>query len=150
MRALLGALGMAIVAFIAYLTPPVSGITRVLLGLLSAVALGFVWRWPQLERQLAAAEEAAGAGRAGTESASARPAGPRASDLALGFVTGFFDTLGIGNFAPTTAVLKFTRRIPDEDMPGTLNVGHALPVLTEALIFIAAIVVDPGECRAGS
>ena len=26
---------------------------------------------------------------------------------------------------------------------GTLNVGHALPVLTEALIFIAAIVVDP-------
>ncbi len=69
--------------------------------------------------------------------------GPRAFDFALGFVTDFFDTLGIGNFAPTTAALKFTRRLPDEDIPGTLNVGHALPVLTEALIFIAAIVVDP-------
>ncbi|HEY2035718.1 MAG TPA: sulfite exporter TauE/SafE family protein, partial [Steroidobacteraceae bacterium] len=69
--------------------------------------------------------------------------GPRPFDLAVGFITNFFDTLGIGNFAPTTAALKFTRRIADEDIPGTLNVGHALPVLTEALIFIAAIVVDP-------
>ena len=128
LRVLIGALGIAIVAFIAYLTPAVSGITRVLLGLLSAVTLWFVWRWPQLEQRLAP---------------TARPATPRAFDLALGFVTDFFDTLGIGNFAPTTAALKFTRRIPDEDIPGTLNVGHALPVLTEALIFIAAIVVDP-------
>ena len=127
LRALLGALGIAIVAFIAYLTPPVSGITRILLGLLSVTTLWFVWRWPQLEHRLAAAPAAA----------------PRIFDVALGFVTDFFDTLGIGNFAPTTAALKFTRRIPDEDIPGTLNVGHALPVLTEALIFIAAIVVDP-------
>ena len=44
---------------------------------------------------------------------------------------------------PPTAALKFTHRTPDEDIPGTPNVGHALPVLTEALIFIAAIVVDP-------
>lgn len=133
LRALLAALGIAIVALIAYLTPPVSSITRVLLGLLSALTLWFVWRWPQLERRLAGAEQ----------SISAGPAGPRAFDFALGFVTDFFDTLGIGNFAPTTAALKFTRRISDEDIPGTLNVGHALPVLTEALIFIAAIVVDP-------
>jgi uncharacterized membrane protein YfcA len=128
LRVLLGAMGIGIVAFIAYLTPAVSGITRALLGLLSAVTLWFVWRWPQLEQRLAPA---------------AQPAGLRPFDLALGFVTDFFDTLGIGNFAPTTAALKFTRRIPDEDIPGTLNVGHALPVLTEALIFIAAIVVDP-------
>jgi uncharacterized membrane protein YfcA len=128
LRVLLGVLGVAIVAFIAYLTPAVSGITRVLLGLLSAVTLWFVWRWPQLEQRLAPAAQATS---------------PRPFDLALGFITDFFDTLGIGNFAPTTAALKFTRRIPDEDIPGTLNVGHALPVLTEALIFIAAIVVDP-------
>jgi len=128
LRVLLGVLGVAIVAFIAYLTPAVSGITGVLLGLLSAVTLWFVWRWPQLEQRLAPAAQAAS---------------PRPFDLALGFFTDFFDTLGIGNFAPTTAALKFTRRIPDEDIPGTLNVGHALPVLTEALIFIAAIVVDP-------
>ena len=127
LRASIGALGLTIVALIAYLTPPVSGITRVLLGLLSVVTLWFVWRWPQLEQRLG----------------GAHGAGPRAFDIALGFVTDFFDTLGIGNFAPTTAALKFTRRLPDEDIPGTLNVGHALPVLTEALIFIAAIVVDP-------
>jgi uncharacterized membrane protein YfcA len=133
MRALLGALGMAIVVLIACLTPHVSAITRALLGLLSVVTLWYVWRWPQLEQRLADAGAATPAG----------PARPRPFDLALGFVTNFFDTLGIGNFAPTTAAIKFTRRTSDEDIPGTLNVGHALPVLTEALIFIAAIVVDP-------
>ena len=126
-RALLGGLGLAIVGLTAYLSPAASGSTRAVLGLLAAVTLWYVWRWPQLERQLAP-----GTG-----------ARPTPFDLAVGFVTNFLDTLGIGNFAPTTAALKVTRRLADEDIPGTLNVGHALPVLTEALIFIAAIVVDP-------
>lgn len=157
-RVLLGALGVAIVALILSLTPPPSGITRVLLGLLSVVTLWFVWRWPQLEQRLAAQEEKHGTGSvskpchspsmaavppARASSAGARRFAPRPFDFAVGFVTNFFDTLGIGNFAPTTAAIKFTRRIPDEDIPGTLNVGYALPVLTEGLIFIAAIVVDP-------
>jgi len=151
LRTLLGALGIAIVALIAGLTPHVSGFTRAVLGLLSAVTIWYVWRWPQLEQRLAA-EEAQPTGGMGSPPAShvgpaAAPvsgsARPKPFDLAVGFVTNFFDTLGIGNFAPTTAALKFTRRIPDEDIPGTLNVVHALPVLTEALIFIAAIVVDP-------
>ena len=141
MRALLGALGIVIVALIAWLTPAVSGMTRALLGVLSVVTLWFVWRWPQLEQRLAAAQTPAGTAPSGA--APPGPAGPRPFDLAVGFITNFFDTLGIGNFAPTTAALKFARRISDEDIPGTLNVGHALPVLTEALIFIAAIVVDP-------
>jgi uncharacterized membrane protein YfcA len=136
MRALLGGLGIAIVAFIAWLTPAVSGMTRALLGLLSGVTIWFVWRWPQLEQKLVSARPPAP--EAGSRGFATRP-----FDLAVGFVTNFFDTLGIGNFAPTTAALKFARRISDEDIPGTLNVGHALPVLTEALIFIAAIVVDP-------
>jgi uncharacterized membrane protein YfcA len=151
LQVLLGGLGIAIVALIAWLTPAVGGMTRALLGLLSAVTLWFVWRWPQLEQKLAAAGESTHAGRGAATLPSAAPAGPLSAgparpgafDLAVGFVTNFFDTLGIGNFAPTTAALKFTRRIADEDIPGTLNVGHALPVLTEALIFIAAIVVDP-------
>ena len=153
MRALLGALGIAIVALIAWLTPAVSGMTRALLGLLSVVTLWFVWRWPQLEQRLAARVESTGTRKidvpallpagALASGAAVGLAGPRPFDLAVGFITNFFDTLGIGNFAPTTAALKFTRRISDEDIPGTLNVGHALPVLTEALIFIAAIVVDP-------
>jgi len=62
--------------------------------------------------------------------------------LLLGFVTNFFDTLGIGSFAPTTAVFKLRRMVPDEKIPGTLNAGHTLPTVTQALIFIAIISVD--------
>lgn len=60
----------------------------------------------------------------------------------LGFVTNFFDTLGIGSFAPTTAVFKLRRMVADEKIPGTLNAGHTLPTVTQALIFIAIISVD--------
>jgi len=62
---------------------------------------------------------------------------------AVGFVTNFFDTLGIGSFAPTTSLFKFFRMTPDEKIPGTLNVGHALPTIVEALIYITVIGVDP-------
>lgn len=137
LRALLGAWAVAIVGLTAFLTPAVSSTTRVVLGLLAAVTLWYVWRWPQLEQRLNTAESA----RGGPAPDGLRR--PGVFDLSVGFITNFLDTLGIGNFAPSTAALKFTHRIPDEDIPGTLNVGHALPVLTEALIFIAAIVVDP-------
>jgi uncharacterized membrane protein YfcA len=63
-------------------------------------------------------------------------------DIAIGFITNFFDALGIGNFAPTTAAFKLLKRIPDEEIPGTLNAGHTLAVLVEAFIFIAAVAVD--------
>jgi uncharacterized membrane protein YfcA len=68
---------------------------------------------------------------------------PRAEAVLLGAVTNFFDTLGIGSFAPTTAWLKLRRMIPDSFMPATLNAGHALPTVAQALIFIAAVKVDP-------
>jgi uncharacterized membrane protein YfcA len=57
-------------------------------------------------------------------------------------VTNFFDTLGIGSFAPTTAFFKFLRLVDDKAIPGTLNVGHALPVVTQAVIFITVIQVE--------
>ena len=60
-----------------------------------------------------------------------------------GFVTNFFDTLGVGSFAPTTSMYKLLRLVPDERIPGTLNAGHALPTVAQALIFIAAVSVDP-------
>jgi uncharacterized membrane protein YfcA len=63
--------------------------------------------------------------------------------LGTGFVTNFFDTLGIGSFAPTTAVFKFFKIVPDRLIPGTLNVGHTLPTIAEAFIFTAVIAVDP-------
>lgn len=64
-------------------------------------------------------------------------------DFAIGFVTNFFDTLGIGSFAPTTSLFKFFKLVPDEKIPGTLNVGHTPPTIVEALAFIALINVDP-------
>lgn len=67
----------------------------------------------------------------------------RVSDTALGFVAQFFDTLGIGSFATTTATLKLWRRVSDEQIPGTLNAGYALPTIAQALIFVAAVTVDP-------
>ncbi|NQU49625.1 MAG: TSUP family transporter [Planctomycetes bacterium] len=68
---------------------------------------------------------------------------PSWAQLAIGFVTNFFDTLGIGNFAPTTSIFRFTRMVPDEDIPGTMNVGHTLPVVVEAFIYITIVQVLP-------
>ena len=68
---------------------------------------------------------------------------PKPLELAIGFVTNFFDTLGIGSFAPTTSMFKLWRLVPDERIPGTLNVGHTPPTITEAAIFIAIVSVAP-------
>jgi uncharacterized membrane protein YfcA len=91
----------------------------VALGIFTA---GWVWVWFQ------------GKGRA--------PGVPTLFELLLGFGTNFFDALGIGSFAPTTAIFKFRRMVPDEKIPGTLNVGHSLPTLAEAFLFIAFVNVD--------
>jgi uncharacterized membrane protein YfcA len=61
---------------------------------------------------------------------------------AIGFITNFLDALGIGSFATTTAAFKARQIVPDERIPGTLNVGHAIPTVVEALIFITIIKVD--------
>src|SRR5689334_20353151 len=61
---------------------------------------------------------------------------------AIGFFANFFDTLGIGSFATTTSAFRFTKTVDDRLIPGTLNVGHALPTVAEALIYIAIIEVD--------
>ena len=63
--------------------------------------------------------------------------------VGLGVVTDFFDTLGIGSYAPTTAWIKFRKLVPDSYIPATLNVGHCLPSIAEALIFITLVHVDP-------
>jgi uncharacterized membrane protein YfcA len=84
-----------------------------------------------------AAQSAAGAAPQVKEAGAPTPA-----HLGLGLVTNFFDTLGIGSFAPTTAVYKFFKMVPDNLIPGTLNVGHTLPTITQAFIYTAAIDVD--------
>ena len=100
---------------------------RILLAILAALAAFVAWRWFVSER-----------GRVRTESAN-----PGVLRLAIGFVTNFFDTLGIGSFAPTTAAFKFRRVVPDETIPGTLNVGHMLPTVAQGLIFIGVVRVGP-------
>jgi len=68
---------------------------------------------------------------------------PSLALVAIGFVTNFFDTLGIGSFATTTTTFKMLRLVPDEHIPGTMIVGHSLPVVAQALIFIAVVQVEP-------
>src|SRR4051794_6281838 len=45
--------------------------------------------------------------------AIAKRAVPLPEAVALGAIVSFFDTLGIGSFAPTTAWLKFRKLVPD-------------------------------------
>ena len=56
--------------------------------------------------------------------------------LGLGFFTDFLDTLGIGSFATTTAVVRLFHMVEDENIPGTLNVGHTIPTMLECVLFI--------------
>ncbi len=62
---------------------------------------------------------------------------------AASLIANFFDTLGIGSFAPTTAYLKLRNILPDELIPASLIVGYAIPTGVEALIFIKGVSVNP-------
>lgn len=95
----------------------------VLLGIFGAVYLIGWWRMGQ--RHVA------------RDGAKPTPAG-----LLIGFVTNFFDTLGIGSFATTTTAFHHMRMVDDRVIPGTLNVGHTLPTIAQAFIYIAIIQVD--------
>ena len=53
----------------------------------------------------------------------------------IGVVANFFDTLGIGSFAPSTTMFKVTKSVDDVLIPGTLNVGDTVPVCIEAFLF---------------
>jgi len=80
------------------------------------------------------------AGKAGSPADDARF--PSAPQLGIGFVTNFFDTLGIGSFATTTALFRLARVVPDRIIPGTLNAGHTLPTVAQAFIYTSVIPVD--------
>lgn len=94
--------------------------------LLLVVAVAYVWRWWSAER---------GRGTPGH-------ARPTPAFLGIGFGTNFLDTLGIGSFATTTAAFRIGRLVRDEHLPGTLNTGHALPTVVQALVFIVAVQMD--------
>lgn len=67
---------------------------------------------------------------------------PTPTLLVTGFVTNFFDTLGIGSFATTTAIFKQWRLVADEWIPAVLNIGHTLPTIAQAVIFTQIVPVD--------
>jgi uncharacterized membrane protein YfcA len=74
--------------------------------------------------------------------ASGAPVTPTAPGLITGFVTNFFDTLGIGSFATTTAIYRHWRLVRDEIIPGTMNVGHCLPAIIQAFIYTRIVPID--------
>ena len=108
---------------------PMSSRAAIIVAFLCALSLWYSYRWYIVERAR------------GAQSGTSRRR-PGSADIITGFATDFFDTLGIGSFAPTTAIFKLLRRMPDEEVPGTLNAGHALPNIAEAVIFIAIVNVD--------
>ena len=134
-------------------------------------------------------------GKAAGDAAAATTGG-----IATGFLTNFFDTLGIGSFATTTTIFRlnltnaqkrmgliilavvavagtglimylspgvltgrspwfivtiiavllsavlvlfFSNAVDDQQIPGTLNVGHTLPTIAQAFIFTKTVPVDP-------
>jgi uncharacterized membrane protein YfcA len=101
-------------------------IRTVLLAILAMTGLAFIFAW----RRVANIRQETGRW-------------PSPIQLAIGFVTNFLDTLGIGSFATTTAAYKLFNIVRDEQLVGTMIVGHSLAVVAQALIFIAAVQVDP-------
>ncbi|MEV3828404.1 sulfite exporter TauE/SafE family protein [Aeromonas allosaccharophila] len=61
----------------------------------------------------------------------------------IGGVANFLDTLGVGSFAVKTACYKQFKLIDDRVLPGTLNGQCVLPTVTQSLIFIGAVAVEP-------
>ena len=70
------------------------------------------------------------------------PLTPKGAALGAAFVANFFDTLGIGSYATTTSMSKLWKLMPDEKIPGTLNVGYVMATVVQAVIFMTIIEVD--------
>ena len=70
---------------------------------------------------------------------------PRLEATVLGAVVSFFDTLGIGSFAPTAAWFKFRKLVPDRLIPQTMLVGLTPPSILQGFIYLIllGVMVDP-------
>ena len=70
---------------------------------------------------------------------------PKLEAVILGAVVSFFDTLGIGSFAPTAAWFKFRQMVPDRLIPQTMLVGLTPPSMLQGFIFLIllGVLVDP-------
>ncbi len=106
-----------------------------LLTALGALTVVFVGGWARAVMPLRHAPD--GAASPATDARLPSPL-----EIGIGAVTNFFDTLGIGSFATTTAIFRLRRLVPDRIIPGTLNVGHTLPTVAQAFIYTSVIPVD--------
>jgi uncharacterized membrane protein YfcA len=104
----------------------------VLLVALGLVGIAFVTFWSRAIGRSTHDSSAAGA---------ANGVQPTWFETLIGFITNFFDTFGIGSFATTTSIYKLKGTVADERIPGTLNVGHTLPTIAQAFIFITVVAV---------
>lgn len=80
-----------------------------------------------------------------TRAAIRQDAVPKAEGVVLGAVVSFFDTLGIGSFAPTAAWFKFRKLVPDKLIPQTMLVGLTPPSVLQGVIYLIllGVMVDP-------
>jgi uncharacterized membrane protein YfcA len=80
--------------------------------------------------------------RAGLARGVLRPSG---ESILVGGAVNFFDTLGIGSFAPTLSWLKFRTQLPARSIPCTMIVACTIPSILQAGIFLAllGVHVDP-------
>jgi uncharacterized membrane protein YfcA len=102
----------------------------ILLGALVVIAVTYLWFWiSSIPRYRA-------------QAAPGTPVRPTAVQILIGFVTNFFDTLGIGSYATTTSMYKLMNIVRDEKIPGTLNVGHTGSTFVQALIYITIVEVE--------
>jgi len=106
-----------------------------LLAALGGLTVVFVGGWT---RAVMAVRQLPG----GSESPATDARFPSGLQLGIGALTNFFDTLGIGSFATTTAIFRLRQLVPDRIIPGTLNAGHTLPTIAQAFIYTSVIPVD--------
>ena len=106
-----------------------------LLAALGGMTVVFVGGWT---KAVMAVRRAPG----GTDAPATDARFPTILQIAIGAITNFFDTLGIGSFATTTAIFRCLKLVPDRIIPGTLNAGHALPTIAQAFIYTTVIPVD--------
>jgi uncharacterized membrane protein YfcA len=124
----------------------VPSLRALLLAVLAASGALFggwaVWFERRRARQGGGGQGTNAPGASGSAAPTAAPPPRNAALVGVGFLTDFLDTLGIGSFAPTTSLYRLLRLVPDHLIPGTLLVGHALPTVVQAIIYITVIQVD--------
>jgi uncharacterized membrane protein YfcA len=102
----------------------------ILLASLVVIAVTYLWFWiSSIPRYRA-------------QAAPGAPIQPTLVQVLIGFVTNFFDTLGIGSYATTTSMYKLLNIVRDEKIPGTLNIGHTGSTFVQALIYITIVEVE--------